>query len=74
MTKKAAQTQHQNFLMMLSGFLVVALGFMAYTIYSTPKEVNPLDLDDVVSLETNLESTDLKSLDSNMLLFENELK
>lgn len=73
-----------NFMMLLAGFLVVALGIMGYVIYNQNKVLESLDKetlmlntqstsDDTTEIEEDLDNTDLDDLDKELIDIEAEL-
>jgi hypothetical protein len=73
-----------NFMIVLAGFLVVALAIMGYILYQQDKTLKSLDKatlnltkqsqsDDTQAIENDLEGTDLSDLDKEVVNIEAEL-
>ena len=70
-----------NLIMWLAGFLVVALGIMAYLTYgkSAPVDVQTTTLskqsssDELDTIESDVEATEFDNLDKELIDIENEL-
>jgi Tfp pilus assembly protein PilO len=76
--------KNNNFMMLLAGFLVVALGIMGYVIYNQNKVLESLDRetlklntqsssDDTAEIQNDLEDTNLNDLDKELIDIEAEL-
>ena len=73
--------KNKNLIMWLAGFLVVALGIMAYLTYgkSTPVDVQTAIIskqsssDELDAIETDIEATEFDDLDKELIDIENEL-